>query len=87
MTWSAHLQRTETGLAIVFAGPVSRLDLTPHVAEHFASLIAIEARSRLLGVVRTLEAEKPLYVHTADAHPLSCDCDSCLNGAATGGPT
>ena len=57
MSWSAHLTHTPTGLAIVFAGPVSRLDLTPDVAEHFASLIAIEARAHLTGVVRTLEAQ------------------------------
>src|SRR5688572_12293926 len=57
MTWQAHLQHTSTGLAIQFATPVDRLDMTPDVAQHFASLIAIEARARVAGVVRTLEAE------------------------------
>lgn len=57
MSWSARLTYTSTGLAIVFAGPVSRLDMTPDVAQHFASLIAIEARQHVAGVVRTLEAE------------------------------
>jgi hypothetical protein len=80
VSWSAHLQHTETGLAIVFAGPVSRLDLTPDVAEHFASLIAIEARHRLAGVVRTLEAKKTLCIRSADVHPIFCTCDPCLNG-------
>jgi hypothetical protein len=45
MSWSARLTHTTTGLAIVFAGPVSRLDLTPDVAAHFARLLAAEAAS------------------------------------------
>lgn len=81
MSWSAHLQHTDTGLAIVFAGPVSRLDLTPDVAEHFASLIAIEARARVAGVVRQLELEASRPVELAgDVHPIFCNCDGCLNG-------
>ena len=51
MSWSAHLQHTATGLAIVFAGPVSRLDMTSDTAAHFASLLAVEARHRMRGVV------------------------------------
>lgn len=78
MSWSAHLQHTETGLAIVFAGPVSRLDLTPDVAEHFASLIAIEARARVAGVVRALGAE-PAAGSARATHPLCCHCEECLN--------
>jgi hypothetical protein len=83
MSWSAHLTHTATGLAITFAQPVARIDLTPDVAEHFASLIAIEARARVAGVVSTLrteESQKQLYIRSADAHPLCCDCDNCLNG-------
>lgn len=80
MTWSAHLTHTETGLAITFAAPVSRLDLTPDVAEHFASLIAIEARARVAGVVRSLVAAFPTE-RDSSRHPLCCDCDECLNGA------
>jgi len=85
VSWAAHLQHTETGLAIVFAGPVSRLDLTPEVAEHFASLIAIEARHRLRGIVSAVENIQNLndsaLRHAArQSHPLCCDCDTCLNG-------
>lgn len=84
MSWSAHLQHTETGLAIVFAGPVSRLDMDPATAAHLASLLAIEARHRMLGVVAVLNTErlenKQLYVEQSLAHPLCCDCDPCLNG-------
>ena len=58
MTFHAHLQHTETGLAIVFAGPVSRLDMAPDVAAHLASLLAIEARHRMLGVVAVLNTER-----------------------------
>lgn len=91
MSWSARLTHTTTGLAIVFAGPVSRLDMTPDVAAHFARLLAAEAS---LGVIGTLEAEKgshavvresqkQLHVGSTDAHPLCCDCDACLNGDLT----
>ena len=95
MTWSAHLQHTETGLALTFAEPTSRLDMSADVASHLASLLAVEARHRLAGVVRTLGAENSqLYVgqtlaHAENActsavrtsaHALQCDCDGCLNG-------
>lgn len=81
MSWSAHLMHTETGLAILFAGPVSRLDLTPEGAEHFASLIAIEARARVAGVVRTLSGENgSRAVELREQHALCCDDDCCLKG-------
>jgi hypothetical protein len=71
MTWHAHLQHTGTGLALTFAEPVSRLDMTPEVAQHLASLLAVEARQRLLGVVRTLEAKNSqLYVGDSVVHTL-----------------
>lgn len=54
MTWHAHLQHTDTGLALTFAQPVTRLDMTADVAAHLASLLAIEARHRMAGVVGTL---------------------------------
>jgi hypothetical protein len=79
VSWSAHLTHTATGLAITFAQPVARIDLTPDVAEHFASLIAIEARHRLPGVVHTLEAENNQNCVT-QGHVLCCDCDNCLTG-------
>ena len=81
MSWSAHLQHTDTGLAIVFAGPVSRLDLAPDVAAHLARLLAVEARHHVAGVVRTLKAENNgASVERTLAHPLCCDCEPCLNG-------
>jgi hypothetical protein len=92
MTWNAHLTHTPTGLALTFAEPISRLDMTPDVAEHLASLIAVEARHAMRGVLSTLEAEsgsravvqrgsqKRLYICTTDAHPLCCDCLNCMNG-------
>jgi hypothetical protein len=76
MSFHAHLQHTETGLAIVFAGPVSRLDMAPDVAAHLASLLAVEARHRMRGVVAELAAPRALAAH----HCLQCDCDSCIHG-------
>ncbi len=86
MSWSAHLTHTPTGLALTFATPVDRLDMTAEVAEHFASLIAIEARARVAGVVRTLAAETSLIRVQHGSHPLCCDCDPCLNGSHGYGP-
>ena len=95
MSWSAHLQHTATGLAIVFAGPVTRLDMTSDTAAHFASLLALEARHRLAGVVRALggdrqdgaaacvspeKLENKAVAVIGNLHPLCCDCDNCLNG-------
>jgi hypothetical protein len=79
VSWSAHLQHTATGLAIVFAGPVSRLDMTSDTAAHFASLLAVEARHRLRGVVPKLMAPVELRPRD-DVHPNCCDCETCLNG-------
>jgi hypothetical protein len=92
VSWAAHIEHTAGGLAITFAEPLSRLDMTADVAAHLASLLAVEARQRMTGVVRTLEAEngshaversqKRLYIGSADtsSHPLCCDRDPCLNG-------
>ena len=55
MSWAAHIIHTDGGLAIQFAEPTTRLDMTPDVAAHLASLLAVEARQRMTGVVRTLE--------------------------------
>ncbi len=76
MSWSAHLQHTEAGLALTFAAPISRLDMAPDVAAHLASLLAVEARHRMRGVV--VELARPVPVKSG--HPLCCDCDTCLNG-------
>ena len=82
MSWSARIEHVDGGLAIQFAEPLSRLTMTSDVAAHFASLLAIEARHRLVGVVRTLEAENKQNGVTVDDddHVLMCTCDSCLNG-------
>lgn len=45
------------GLRLRFAEPVSTIDMTSETAAHLGSLLAVEARQRLVGVVRTLEAE------------------------------
>lgn len=45
MSWSARIAHTSTGLAIVFAGPVCRIDMAPDVAAHFARLRAAVAVS------------------------------------------
>lgn len=92
MSWSARIAHTSTGLAIVFAGPVSRLDFTPDVAAHFARLLAAEASAAGVGcsleaengsravVVGRGAAENKQNRVTGGAHPLCCDCDGCLNG-------
>lgn len=80
MTWSARIVHTPAGLALTFGAPLSRLDMSADVAQHLASLLAVEARHRLAGVVRTLEAENSLMsVEPTSAHPLCCDDDCCLN--------
>lgn len=81
MTWQAPPHHTETGLAITFAQRVSRLDLTPDVAEHFASLIAIEPTSACSAWWARSSLKKgyrALFVR--DVHSLCCDCDACLSG-------
>lgn len=71
-----------TGLAIVFAGPVCRLDFTPDVAAHFTRLLAAEEESTTR-VGSTLEEKK-----ASGAPPLreqrflQRDRDRCLNGIA-----
>lgn len=72
MSWSAHIQHTPQGLALTFPEPLSRLDMTSEVAAHLASLLAVEARQRMAGVVRALEAENTA-VRFQPGHPLCCD--------------
>lgn len=62
MTWPVHLQHTEAGLALTFAAPISRLDMAPDVAAHLASLLAVEARHRMRGVVAELALPGPRSV-------------------------
>ncbi len=81
MTWSARIEHTPAGLALTFGAPLSRLDMAPDVAEHLASLLAVEARHRLAGVVRTLGVENACAsVQPTSDHALQCDCEICLNG-------
>lgn len=82
MSWSAHLQHTPEGLALCFREPVSRLDMSPEVAEHLASLLAVEARHRMRSVVAALDSEllENKQFRVGDSHPLCCDCLDCMNG-------
>lgn len=80
MSWSARIEHTDGGLRLRFPEPLTTLDMTNDVAEHLATLLAVEARSPVRGVVRALEAQSMLYVDTGATHPLCCDCDGCLNG-------
>jgi hypothetical protein len=87
MSWSARLTHTTTGLAIVFAGPVSRLDMTPDVAAHFARLLAAEAAAPQRATEGDRQTAAPdrflpeiLPIRVIDRHPICCDCDGCLNG-------
>lgn len=77
MSWQARIEHTADGIALTFGAPLARLDMAPDVAAHLASLLAVEARHRMAGVVRALEAEPVLG---DDAHPLCCDCLNCMNG-------
>jgi len=80
LSWSARIEHTPAGLALTFGAPLSRLEMAPDVAQHLASLLAVEARQRLAGVVRTLEAENSSIRVEHGSHPLCCDCEPCLNG-------
>ena len=90
MTWAARLTHTPTGLALTFGEPVSRLDMAPDVAQHLASLLAVEERHRMRGVVAELDdhqsavlpgnPEQSRSVRLIGGHPLCCDCEPSLNG-------
>lgn len=89
MTWSARIEHTPTGIALTFGAPLSRLDMAPDVAQHLASLLAVEAQHRLAGVVAVLAAQDSRHGDTpaiagnlgsSAAHPPCCDCSPCLNG-------
>jgi len=84
MSWQARIEHTPAGLALTFGAPTSRLDMAPDVAQHLASLLAVEARHRMRGVVGAL-VEQPnpndiQLIAAGGAHALQCDCDFCLNG-------
>lgn len=85
MSWSARIHHTEDGLAITFAEPLSRLTMTPSVAQHFARLLAAEAAKPCTPYSPAIPASSSRRsagntqtVHAA--HALQCDCDTCLNG-------
>lgn len=85
MTFSARIEHTAGGLAITFAEPLTRLDMSADVAAHLAGLLAVEARQHRgagssVFVPHTEESQKRLYVTTGNVHPLCCDCEPCLNG-------
>jgi hypothetical protein len=86
VTWSARIEHTPAGLALTFGAPLSRLDMAPDVAQHLASLLAVEARHRLAGVVRTLEADAevaPRTVELTERHAHFCDCLDCMGGSTS----
>ena len=60
MTWLARIEHTPDGLALTFGAPLSRLDMAPDVAQHLASLLAVEARHRMRGVVAAVEITQKL---------------------------
>lgn len=95
MSWSARIAHTGTGLAIVFAGPVSRLDMTNDVAAHLARLLAAEAQTPRnpnaaevsnSGQLPRFSRRNPnASIEVIGRHPLCCDCDECLNGVSDEG--
>ncbi len=80
MTWSARIEHTPAGLALTFGAPTSRLDMAPDVAQHLASLLAVEARHRLADYSGARAENACASVEPTSAHALQCDCDDCLNG-------
>jgi hypothetical protein len=83
MSWQARIEHTPAGLALTFGAPLSRLDMAPDVAQHLASLLAVEARRRgdrqIAASDSFLPENMPVRV-IGERHPLCCDCDGCLNG-------
>jgi hypothetical protein len=77
MTWAARIEQIVGGLALTFPKPLARLDRSNDVAQHLASLLGIEARQQVAGVVRMLGAE-------GSRRALCCDCDDCPNGGHSG---
>ena len=65
MSWAARIEHTEGGLRLRFATPTTTLDMTSETAAHLASLIAIEARSQVAGVVRTLSDQREPCLNSA----------------------
>lgn len=85
MSWVLRIENQPDGLRLRFPEPLSTLDMTPDVAQHLASLLAVEARHRMLGVVAVLNTERLVNKQNRvtaddDDHVLMCTCDSCLNG-------
>ena len=58
MTFTLRIEHQPDGLRLRFPEPLATLDMSSETASHLASLLAVEARSRLVGVVRTLETRR-----------------------------
>ena len=90
MSWALRIEHQPDGLRLRFPEPLATLDMTSETAAHLASLLAIEARHRMRGVVAALddhqtadlsaipEQSRTVELITA-CHPLCCHCDACLN--------
>lgn len=77
--WALRIEHQPDGLRLRFPEPLATLDMTNETATHLASLLAVEARHRMRGVVAELAA--PVELRPRDGtHPLCCDCETCLNG-------
>ena len=81
MTFALRIEHQPSGLRLRFAQPTTTLDMSADVAQHLASLLTIEARSQVTGVVRTLELENGSRAAESDAHAHFCDCLDCLGGS------
>ncbi len=83
MTWQARIEHTPAGIALTFGAPLSRLDMSADVAQHLASLLAVEARHRMRGIVADYCAVAAENASTSvvamHGHPNCCDCDNCLH--------
>lgn len=80
MSWALRIEHQPDGLRLRFPEPLATLDMTSETAQHLASLLAIEARHRLQGVVAELAAPVELLTPNRRFHPTYCNDDCCLNG-------
>lgn len=88
--WALRIEHQPDGLRLRFPEPLATLDMTSETAAHLASLLAVEARHRLRGVVAALDdhqtagvSANPEHSRAVELitarHPLCCDDDCCLN--------
>jgi hypothetical protein len=89
--WALRIEHQPDGLRLRFPEPLATLDMTSETAAHLASLLAVEARHRMRGVVAGLSEpptrpnseiirDSELCCTAQQSRPLCCDCEPCLNG-------